>query len=156
MTVKKIKNISAVLLTILYDISCGYAVLYCSYAGILPIHNFFLNSAQNFRKYFLLMDEGSGFLFVTILAAGFISVIILTILHKNKAVGISMLIYVIQFFIVYCTLSPDSGSVANGHAGLIQQVYWLMIISYLVSCIYLNIFTYKKIFKNSIGNGIFR
>lgn len=141
----KRKSISTIILTLVYNISCLYAVLYCSYCSIRPIYDFFHNSAKEFRKVFLNFDDGTVALFLQILLIGIISAIILFIIYKNKAIRIILLISLVQFSILFSTIHLYADYIINGNIMFIKQLYWVLIIGFLISSIYSNLFLTKNI-----------
>lgn len=141
----KRKLIPASILTIVYNMSCLYAVLYCSYCSMRPIYDFFHNSANSFRKVFLDIDEGTVALFLQILLIGTISAIILFVIYKNKPIRIILFISLIQNLILFSTVHLYSDYIINGEIMFIKQLYWLLIIGFLISSVYSILFLKKTI-----------
>lgn len=141
----KRKLIPASILTLVYNMSCLYAVLYCSYCSMRPIYDFFHNSANSFRKVFLDIDEGTVALFLQILLIGTISAIILFVIYKNKPIRIILFISLIQNLILFSTVHLYSDYIINGEIMFIKQLYWLLIIGFLISSVYSILFLKKTI-----------
>lgn len=110
-----------------------------------PIYDFFHNSANSFRKVFLDIDEGTVALFLQILLIGTISAIILFVIYKNKPIRIILFISLIQNLILFSTVHLYSDYIINGEIMFIKQLYWLLIIGFLISSVYSILFLKKTI-----------
>lgn len=141
MTKRKLIPVS--ILTLIYNISCLYAVLICLYHSIDPISEFFLNSAEKFRRTYLDMNQGSLFMLLEVLLIGTISAIILFIIYKNKPIRIILFISLIQNLILFSTVYYTDYTFAGNI--FIKLLYWLLIIGFLISSVSSILFLKKTI-----------